>query len=236
MDAHTEPQILGVGVYSVHQAARLSGVPPRSIRRWLLGYSYRYGDGVTHQPPVIARERSVSGSEALVLTFRDLLEIRFVHAFRDSGVSWNVIRRAAEKARDLFHTDHPFTTKAFHTDGRRIFADLQSEGVRERKLVDLVSDQYAFRNVMLPSFRAQIELSARGAAERWWPMGRKKLVVLDPERQFGEPIVVEGGVPTAVLAKAAKTMHSEQAVAKWYEVSRSAVRQAVAFEQHLAAA
>jgi uncharacterized protein (DUF433 family) len=101
--------------------------------------------------------------------------------------------------------------------------------------VDLVSDQYAFRHVMLPSFRAQIELSERGA-ERWWPMGRKKLVVLDPARQFGEPIVAEGGVPTAVLAKAAAAMHSEQAAAKWYEVSRSAVRQAVTFEQQLAAA
>jgi uncharacterized protein (DUF433 family) len=235
MDVRAEPHALGVGVYSVQQAARLSEVPARSIHRWLLGYSYRYRDGVTHQPPVVAREHSVLESEALSLTFRDLLEIRFVHAFRDSGVSWNVIRRATEKARDLFRTDHPFTTKAFHTDGRRIFAELQSEGVRERKLVDLVSDQYAFRHVMLPSFRAQIELSERGA-ERWWPMGRKKLVVLDPARQFGEPIVAEGGVPTAVLAKAAAAMHSEQAAAKWYEVSRSAVRQAVTFEQQLAAA
>jgi uncharacterized protein (DUF433 family) len=235
MDVRAEPHALGVGVYSVQQAARLSEVPARSIHRWLLGYSYRYGDGVTHQSPVVARERSVLESETLSLTFRDLLEIRFVHAFRNCGVSWNVIRRATEKAGDLFHTDHPFTTKAFHIDGRRIFAELQSEGVRERKLVDLVSDQYAFRHVMLPSFRAQIELSERGA-ERWWPMGRKKLVVLDPARQFGEPIVAEGGVPTAVLAKAAAAMHSEQATAKWYEVSRAAVRQAVTFEQQLAAA
>jgi uncharacterized protein (DUF433 family) len=211
-------------------------VPIRSIRRWILGYSYHHGESVTHQPPVISREITAAESEALAISFRDLLEIRFVHAFRESGVSWNMIRRATDKARDLFDTDHPFTTKAFHTDGRRIFADLQSKGARERKLVDLVSDQYAFRNVMLPSFRAQIELSERGAAERWWPMGRKKLVVLDPARRFGEPIVAEGGVPTVVLAKAAAAMHSEQAVAKWYEVSRAAVRQAMAFEQQLAAA
>lgn len=56
------------------------------------------------------------------------------------------------------------------------------------------------------------------------------LVVVDPQCQFGRPIVVEGGVQTAVLADAVKAEGSMDAVARWYELPRSAVEQAVRFE------
>lgn len=218
----------------MRQAARLSGVPSRSIRRWLKGYSYRYRGTTTRQPPVISPHFDLSETDALAVSFRDLLEIRFVHAFRDLGVSWKVIRLAAEKARTLLDTEHPFTTKAFASDGRRIFADLQKEGHREKRVIDLVSDQYCFRQVMLPGFRSQIELSDHGA-ERWWPMGRAKPIVLDPARQFGQPIVADQSVPTAVLARAVATMKSETLAARWYDVPKSSVHQAVLFERKLAA-
>ena len=228
-------QLLGAGIYSVRQAARLSGVPARSIQRWMQGYSYRYKGDVTHRPPVIQPNFVPNESETHAVSFHDLLEIRFVHAFRELGVSWKVIRVAAGKARELLETDHPFTTDAFFSDGRRIFADLQKAGIREKRLVDLVSDQYCFRNVMLPAFRAQIDLSDRGA-ERWWPLGRNKTIVLDPARQFGQPIVADQAVPTVTLAKAAVAMGSERLVSQWFDVPRSSVHQAVAFERQLAAA
>jgi len=228
-------ELLGVGIYSIPEAARLSGVPARSIRRWVSGYTYRQNGEVTRQPPVVSSRLASGTDDARAVSFHDLLEIRFVHAFRELGVSWKVIRLAAEKARDLLETDHPFTTRAFFSDGRRIFADLQKQGIREKRLVDLVSDQFCFRTVMLPGFRAQIDLSERGA-ERWWPMGRNRKVVLDPARQFGQPIVSDQAVPTAVLAKAAAAMGSERLAAKWYDVPQSAVHQAIEFERRLEAA
>ena len=41
-------------------------------------------------------------------------------------------------------------------------------------------------------------------ATRWWPLGRAKGVVVDPKRQFGQPIDDATGVPTSVLAQAAQ--------------------------------
>lgn len=235
MERSGSEQILGAGIYSVRQAARLSDVPARSIQRWMQGYSYHYRGDVAHQPPVLRPQFSSSKELVNAVSFHDLLEIRFVHAFRKLGVSWKVIRMASEKARTLLASEHPFTTDAFFSDGRGIFADLQKRGIREKRLVDLVSDQYCFHNVMLPGFRAQIDLSDRGA-ERWWPLGRARKIVLDPARQFGQPIVSDQSVPTVTLAKATEKMGSERLVAQWYDLPRSSVHQAVAFERKLAAA
>lgn len=209
----------------------MARVPAASIRRWLLGYKYDYRGKTVSRPPVIAAPRD--GDELPVLTFLDLIEIQFVHAFRHEGVSWPTIRRAAEKAREIVGSDHPFASSRFVTDGQTIFAEIAT-ATQSRELLDLRNDQMAFRRILLPSLRSKVEVGDRGVA-RLWPLGKKRPVVIDPCRQFGQPISVEEGVPTEVLAKAYRAVRSIPKAARWYDVSMAAVRAAVEFEEQLAA-
>ena len=64
---------------------------------------------------------------------------------------------------------------------------------------------------------------------RWYPLGRRKRVIVDPARFFGAPISPEG-VPTRVLAQTFAAEDSVSAVARWYDVSPASVRHAVEFE------
>ena len=223
--------LLGVGIYTVQEAARLTGVPSRRIRRWLRGYVYRR-DEVRFDVPAVwhAQIQPIDGATAL--GFLDLMEARFVDAFRRSGVSWNTIRLAAERAREIFEQDHPFSTRRFRTDGRRIFAEF-IEKPAERKLLDLVKSQYAFHKIVSPSLYAGVEFSVRDEVIRWFPDWPKQQIVIDPHRAFGRPIVVREGVPTEVLAKAFEAEDSLERVAKWFAVPPRAVRDAVAFERGL---
>ena len=61
------------------------------------------------------------------------------------------------------------------------------------------------------------------------------LVTQYPERAFGRPIVVAGGVPTEILSGAVEVEGTLEKVAKLYDVPLTAVRDAVAFQQRLAA-
>jgi len=71
--------------------------------------------------------------------------------------------------------------------------------------------------------------------ERWWPLGKSRKVVVDPQRSFGQPIVSDEGVLTAVLARAHAAEKSYRAVAQWFDVSERSLRDAVAFEATMAA-
>jgi len=224
--------LAGLGVYTLPQAARLAGVPVTSIRRWLYGYQYRYRGRAVAQPAVVAAAAHLRA--LCVLTFRDLIEIRFVHAFREEGVTWNTIRDAAAKAAELTGGDHPFASRQFVTDGMTIFAEI-AQATGNKELLDLRNNQMAFRRVLLPSLRSKLEVGDAGV-ERLWPLGRHRPIVIDPQRQFGQPIAYDEGVPTEVLAKAYQTMRSIDAVSRWYDVNRRAVRAALAFEKSLAAA
>lgn len=72
----------------------------------------------------------------LALSFLDLIEVRFVDAFRSKGVPWKTIRSAAQNAMDFFGHDHPFSNERFRTDGQKIFYDmLKLTG--ENKMLDM---------------------------------------------------------------------------------------------------
>lgn len=227
-------QHIGKGVYSLAEAEGLIKIPRQRISRWTRGYTYRYKGEVHHTPPLIAWNVEHSADKGPILSFLDLLEVRFLDAFLVRGVSRKAVRIAALNARELLGRHHPFSTRIFKTDGRSIFAEI-TKGTDDKRLLDVVKKQYVFEKIVAPYLYEGIEFNAFNDPERWWPLGKKHAVVIDPERGFGAPIVARSGVPTKVLANALKAEGSVESVAKWYEVSEREVRDAVLFEERLAA-
>ena len=226
-------QFIGVGVYAVVEASRISHVSVGRIRRWLRGYSFRASIGRHKSPPVFTSSLPPIDGE-VALSFLDLQEVRFVDAFLRAGVKWKTLRLAHEKAEQGLGT-YPFSRGNFVTDGSRIFHDLAPSIKADGAFVDLVSDQSSFKKVVAP-YIVDLEFSGDGQAAEWWPLGKAKLIVLNPKRCFGQPIVAREGVPTNILARAYRAERSFSRVARWYDVSERAVRDAVEYETTLTAA
>lgn len=224
---------LGTGLYSLTQAALLARANSRAVRRWMFGYTYKVSEGHRSQRPVVSSEAADAQASGII-TFHDLIELMFVSAFRKAGVSWRTIRAAAATAREITDSPHPFSTRRFVTDGEAIFAEVATR-VGETDLLNLISRQFAFKRMLLPSLREQLDIN-EDLAQRWWPMGREKPVILDPNRQFGQPISYQEGIPTAALAAAFQAQKSYVRVSAWYDVPVPTVRAAVAFERQYAAA
>lgn len=225
--------LVGVGLYTFGEASRLTKVPARDLRRWLDGYSYKSRAKEAKLSPPLW-ETELAGDEVEGISFHDLLEVRFVAAFRKYGVSLQTIRFASQHARELFNHPYPFTCRRFQTDGRTIFAEaIEASG--EAQFLDLVKRQYAFTDVIQPSLYRGIEFGKDELASRWFPMARSKTVVLDPRIAFGKPVITEAGVRTSTLYDAYRAEGSKQAVARLFEVSLTAVESAISFEERLAA-
>jgi uncharacterized protein (DUF433 family)/DNA-binding transcriptional MerR regulator len=226
-------QLTGVGLYTISEAARLAGVRSVELRRWLRGYISGRGEDVRRHPPLWTSEIAEAAIDAV--SFHDLLEVRFVKAFRNLGISLQAIRIAATNAREILSSPYPFLCKKFRTDGRTIFAEAMSES-GELDLLDLRQRQYVFAKVVEPSLYSGIEFGADEQAVRWYPMERSKAVVLDPELAFGKPIVTEVALRTDILYEAwLAEGKDKRRVAHLYEVPTKAIEAAIRFEQHQAA-
>jgi uncharacterized protein (DUF433 family) len=222
---------LGIGFYTVPEAARLLKIRPLSIRRWLGGYSYTQGDNTVKMPP-LWEPQLPAYEHHIELGFRDLIELRVIKSFLDNGLTLITVRNCLEYARECAKDDRPFSTRRFQTDGRTIFLEsLRRTG--EDELLDLKNRQYVIKKIIDRTFK-DLDLSD-DIVTRWRPFEGKQSIVIDPGRAFGQPIANTYGVPTIVLAEAVKAEGSVERVTKLYDVSAAAVRDAVKFEKSLAA-
>jgi hypothetical protein len=224
------PDLVGVGLYTVSDAARLAEVSPARVRGWVQGY--HQGKGKPRRSAIVGPHLpDVEGKTAL--SFRELVEVRFIRHFLRAGVSWRVIHRAAGEARRelLGHDDHRLR---FSTDGVTVFANaLAADGDRQAR--DLVANQYVLLQIIDQSIKSEFDLEVEDLIRAWRPRLETPLVLLDPRRSFGRPIVASG-VPTRTLTDALMAERGNAAlVAAMFDTSEESVRQAAAFEMTLRA-
>jgi uncharacterized protein (DUF433 family) len=229
--AQTRFKFVGRGIYPLAEAARLVRIPVRRIVRWTRGYRFRVGSRWHESPPLIADAVYSSDAGQPYLEFADLIELRFLEAFLRHGVTMRGIRLTSERVRAELGP-RPFSTRRLKTDGRSILMEAAGD-IGEGALLDILKDQFEFRQVVSPLLKGMDFQDDEPA--RWWPRLKRGLVVVDPTRRFGAPIIARYGIPTKVLAAAARAEGSVEAAADWYEVSTRAVTAAVEFEAQLAA-
>lgn len=230
----------GTGFYSLAEASRLVRVPARSIARWLYGYNYTTADkGHEKQQhfcaPLWETEYASESFPDKVIGFRDLLELRIVREFVGHGLPIVVVRRCLETAREVYG-DYPMTTHKFCTDGKTVFMRVMRDGA-EKELLDLRKRQLVFSDIIKQSLYSGIEYDG-DTALRWYPEGKnRRNIVLDPQQQFGKPVVADIGVPTAALFSNYKVEGGDQAalniVARIFEMPVRKVQAAVQFEEQL---
>lgn len=228
----THDLLLGKGLYTLNEAAQLIGAQKRSIRRWMQGYDYK-SEGETHHVNPLWQSDIPEFDEQVELSFRDLIELRFIHAFSQAGIGLKAIRNCLEYARDCVQSDRPFSSGRFRTDGKTIFLE-SLEATGDPKLLDLRQKQYVFKNIVERTFR-DLDLED-DLVVRWRPYKGKSSIVIDPQRSFGQPIAAASGVPTATLADAVEAEGSIANVARLFEIDPSAVKDAVRYEEELRAA
>ncbi len=207
-------QSLGVGLYSIVEAARLLKTPRRTLSRWVEGYVRELRSGVKSYAPMIDRD------EETTLSFGDLIELMYVRGFRLAGVPLPELRDAGIRFRQEWETQFPLATKRFATDGKHL----------------LVNGGAYWHNALTGQQAAFFEDIGRqlahvgDLASEWRPLGQGRSVLLNPDRAFGKPIDDESGAHTHVLSLALTAEKDADAVAWWYGTSKQAVEDAAEFE------
>lgn len=213
--------ILGSGVYSPREAARLVGTSAQEVMRWTRG------SGPT-DPLWKAHYQFLD--DATDLSFLDLIEVRVVKALRKSGVSLQAIRFALNLAEDRFGLSRPLATRSFKILGGDILMDaIENDG----ELISLSRKnpgQKVFSEIVKQSLN-DLEYEDNYAV-RWRPAIAQH-VIIDPTRSFGAPLLDAYGISTKTIYEDFKQFGDARYLAKIYELPLRFVNDAVNFEKKL---
>jgi uncharacterized protein (DUF433 family)/DNA-binding transcriptional MerR regulator len=216
-------KILGNGIYTIPEAARLTSLNTARLREW---FAQRDGK----HPLLKSDYDTVKGDRAV--SFLDLIDALIAGKLREKGISLQTIRTIYRKLEDDFNTAHPFCRKELLTDGQIVFVRSVNE-MGQEQLIEILTRQQVFPKVILPYLK-QIEYDpSSNIAVRW---NRNHFVTIDPKICFGKPVIKTRGISTKILSAEYKANGNDaRAVADWYEISPDEVLAAVKFEKELAA-
>ncbi len=122
--AHKIQDFVGQGIYTVPEVAKLTKVPSPNIYNWLYGGSLSNKEkGAPKRHPTLEHQFNLMNHIANI-SFKDMIQIKFVDYFRDRGVTLPTIRHASANAAKLLSTTHPFCSAKFKTDGESLLAEV----------------------------------------------------------------------------------------------------------------
>ena len=218
--------MLGQGVYSVAEAARLTGLKPARIREWFRGRTRQH----SRKPVFLGDYEPVDGDFAI--SFLDLIDVFVAGQLRDHGVLLQTLRRVYERMKKDLGTPHPFCRRELLSDGKTVFTrNVDADGKEE--LFEALTGQGVFPDIILP-FLQRIDYDQVTTLAKRWQIADQ--VVIDPNICFGKPAVGKLGIATAILAAAYKANGEDaELVASWYDVHPDQILAAARFEEKLAA-
>lgn len=131
----------------------------------------------------------------------------------------------------MFNTDFPLADERLRWDGAGIFYEVAGQEAVDAGLIELSrkKGQYAWSEFINEGLQ-RIEYRDRQAV-RLWPVGRSRLVVLDPNFRDGWPTLAKQGrsigIPAEVVAEMVQAGDKPDDVAASYEVDKRAVADAL---------
>ena len=222
----TGKNLLGLGLYTPSEAALYARVHPSTMGRWIHGN--QMGKAVINPQLVNDPDRTV--------TFLDFVQALAIRAIRrEHKVPLPKIRNAVELVRSTYNIDYPFAMK--HKTfllGNEILIEIPAFG---RDLIQ-VSGKHKKQGVMRKvaelymkdlSFTSDGDLAS--AYQAFKHAGQK--IIMDPSRQFGQPLVERCGYPALVLVEAYRSEGSISGAAKAYGLRKTDIELALRYDDYI---
>lgn len=220
MKAITHKNELGFGIYTIPDISRLLKVDRRKATRYINEYwDDRLGKKLfsdTYTWSVNKRNRAVN--------FYVLIELFTFFKLQALGVKAKTILKARTSIAKELNLDYPFASSKLLTDGKRIWYKFQDDIINADG-----SSQTNFVRI-IEEFATNVDFSTTTfLAEKFWPFGRELKVVVDPHRQFGQPIIEGTSINAEVIYSMYKSGESLDAIAILYDLTEKEVNDAIKF-------
>lgn len=217
-----------LALYGVPDAARIVRVPAVTVRSWVFGRAYPTRTGQRHWPALV----KVADREGRRLSFTNLVELHVLSVLRGKHVRVEQIRSATRFIRDEMGTEHPLADVDTHTDSVDLYVEYLG------RLINASRSQAELRP-LVERYLERIERDEHGLARRLFPLTRDgvesapRLVVIDPARRFGRPVLTTADVETSIIAERFHAGDSTDALAADFGVTEDAIQEALRFDAQL---
>lgn len=209
-------QQLGSGIYTIPEVAFLLKLPISKVRRWMTDFwDSRLSKKNDH-------DYSWGKGSARATNFFTLIEFYIFYQLRELNVSTAKIFNAHQDMADQLNTPYPFASSKILSDGRSILFTL-----KDGTIVNADKSKQSVFKQIIEKFCKKIEFSETDIAERFYPLGKDKHIIVDPHHQFGQPVIERTNILAQTLYELYNAGESIEFLTRLYDLEETDVQNAI---------
>jgi len=211
---------IGEGIFLVKDVATILNLDYDKVRRWILGYwDGHLAEGLNY---------TFGEKKGKAINFYSLIEFYTFFKLREKGIGAAKIKALHKSLSERLNTPYPFAqAKDFYIEDREykkfVFMEIDNGfwkyDKRDKIYLSFIND----------NFLEKIQFDDNNLAIKFFPIGRDKNVVVDPPRQFGQPIVLGTNIKVETLYNLHKGGESDENICTLYNLSEDKVKDALSF-------
>ena len=218
-------QKLGAGIYTISDISILLSLPQAKVRRYLNQYwDERLGKDLFDDTYSWSVRNNIKA-----VNFYTLIELYICFYLQELGVPpKQILKSRLTIAKDL-NVPYPFASAKLLSDGKKVWYEFKdcianADGSRQTDFVEFIRD-----------FVHKIEFDSNKIAERFWPAGREKSIVVDPHHQFGQPVIEGTNINTEAIYSMYESGEPVESIGILYDITENQVKDAICFYKKSAA-
>lgn len=228
MKTVVEPK-LGEGIYLVKDVSKILRLDYPKTYRWIVGYWGSLDNSLD------VDINYTFGGANKAINFYSLIEFYTFFKLREKGVSTAKIRDLHKTLSSEWKTKYPFAkAQDFYVDKGAV---TRKKFIYYQSLNNLIKhdhkNQASFSFVQ--NFLDKIEFDDNNLAMRFFPLDDSRNVVVDPNHQFGQPIVTGTNIKTSTLTTHFLGGDDVNLISKIYDLTVGQVEDAITFDLQKAA-
>ncbi len=214
---------IGTGIYTIPDIASILRLPTTKVRRWMKEYwNEKFAQGECDA-------FSQGTGKEQVTNFYTLIEFYTFYQLRLNGVSSFKINKAHDILAEVYKTKYPFAKSNILTDGKNIFFSGKVGEIIEAD----ITLQINIKEVLEPFCRS-IDFDVNSLATRFYPLGKNHEIIIDPHRQFGQPVIGNTNILTETVFDLYRAGEPLKVIANIFELTSKQVKDAIDFHLNVA--
>lgn len=208
---------IGQGVYTAADASRILKIPYPKANYW---FKYYAKNRLSKSVDYIYHFEI---KKVIAVNFLTLIEMYVFYTLKEKGVKANKIIEAHTMMSQFLGTAYPFAKQDIFLDNRSLLFGTEDSLVTADKHLQTVIVQ------VLKKFISKVQFNDDRIAKKYYPLGKDRSVVVNPENQFGQPIIDGTNILAETIYSLSRGGDSPEFIAKLYDITVNQVEDAIEY-------
>jgi uncharacterized protein (DUF433 family) len=212
---------LGYGIYTIPDISKILNLKYFKVQRLLNEY---WDDRIASK---FGQRYSWSDGKSKAVSFHTLIEFYTFFHLKESGITTARIITAHQELSKMYNTVFPFANERI-LNGVGIIGKTLVFQINPENIINLDFSKQ-LNLLFVKEFIQKLDFGEKDLANRLWPLGKKKFIVIDPSHQFGQPTIKGTNLLPSTIGNLIKAGESKRFISATYGISEKQILDSVEF-------